>query len=243
MVYVSLNTVYADDAKNSLVNFRRSADNGATWEPVQHISEAVRRTGGRSEDPSIMAIGKYVHLVWNDNRDAVPGKGMSVYYRRSADMGITWGPELALTHSPDYTYFPSIYLTGTYVDISYGDRQTGHYHIFHLHSADFGDTWGAKQQITNTAADEFYPAIVRDGSNVHMVWTGHEGIMYLHSSDGGTSWEKAVNLVGKGTMPFIAVAKDAVHVVFMSQRDGHNAIYYKRNPTGNQPGPAPRPAP
>ena len=38
MVYVSLNTVYADDAKNSVVYFRRSADNGTTWDAQQQIS-------------------------------------------------------------------------------------------------------------------------------------------------------------------------------------------------------------
>ncbi len=94
-VYVSLNTVYADDEKNSVVYFRRSTDDGATWEPQQRISQAARRTSGRSEDPAIVADGQYVHLVWNDNRDAIPGKGMAVYYRRSSDMGVTWGPETA----------------------------------------------------------------------------------------------------------------------------------------------------
>lgn len=236
-VYVSLNTVYADDAKNSVVYFRRSTDNGATWEPQQQISQAARRTGGRSEDPSIMADGKYVHVVWNDNRDAIPGKGMSVYYRRSADMGVTWDAEMPLTHAPDYTYFPAIYPNGSHVDIAYGDRQTGRYHIYHLHSADFGATWGPKEQITKTPDGEFYPAIVRDGSNVHMIWTAKEGIMYLHSGNGGASWDPVINLVTKGTMPFIAVAGDAMHVIFMSQRNGHVAIYYKCNPTGNKSAP------
>ncbi len=100
MVYVSLNTVYADDAKNSVVYFRRSMDNGATWEEQQQISAAPRRTGGRSEDPAIMADGNNVQLVWNDNRDAMPGKGMAVYYRRSTNRGKTWAPEAALTRAP-----------------------------------------------------------------------------------------------------------------------------------------------
>lgn len=241
MVYVSLNTVFADDAKNSAVYFRRSADKGATWEPQQQISTAPRRTGGRSEDPAIVADGKYVHLVWNDNRDADPGKGMAVYYRRSADMGKTWEAETALTHGPDYTYFPTINLAGANVDIAYGDRQTGHYEIFHQHSADFGATWKVKEQISKPPTGGFYPAIVRAGDNVHMVWMSKEGIMYRHSGDGGATWEAAVRLAEKGSAPFIAVAGDTVHVIFVSQQDGHGAIYYLRNPTGNKtPATSPR---
>src|SRR5262249_55768855 len=71
-VYVSMNTMYPGDDKNSVVYFRRSLDNGLTWEPQQQISESVRRPHGRSEDPAIVADGKYVHLVWNDNRDVEP---------------------------------------------------------------------------------------------------------------------------------------------------------------------------
>jgi hypothetical protein len=235
-VYVSLNTVYADDDKNSVVYFRRSTDNGATWEDQQPMSQATRRTGGRSEDPAIVADGKYVHLVWNDNRDAEPGKGMAVYYRRSADMGATWGPETALTHAPAYTYCPTIFPTGSHVDVAYADRQHGPYNIYHLHSADFGETWSAPEQISKSSTGEVYPAIVRDGSNVHLAWPGKEGLHYLHSINGGKNWEKPVVLTLKGSIAFMAVAGDSLHVIFASQRDGHGAIYYKRNPTGNKSG-------
>jgi len=233
MVYVSLNTRV--DETNSEVFFRRSTDNGATWEPRQQISNAP----GRSEDPAIVAAGDYVHLVWNDNRDTLPGKGMAVYYRRSADKGKTWGPETALTHAPDYTYFPSICLSGSNADIAYGDRQTGHYDIYHLHSGDFGSTWGPKEQITNTPGDEFYPAILRDGQNLHLTWSSVAGLMYQHSGSGGARWDPPVVLTAKGSSAFIAAAGEVMHVIFRSQRDGHGAIYYKRNPTGNQPGPKP----
>lgn len=225
-VYVSLNTVIT--GTNSEVFFRRSTDNGATWEPQQQLSNAL----GRSEDPAIMAFGPYVHLVWNDNRDG----NMAVYYRRSADRGVTWGPETALTHAPEFTYFPTIYLDATNADVAYGDRQTGHFDIYHLHSEDYGATW-VKEQITQTPADEFYPAIVRAGANVHLAWYTTGGIIYQHSGNGGTDWEPAVSLTTQGSSPFLAVAGDTLHLVFVSQRDGHGAIYYKRNPKGNRSGP------
>jgi hypothetical protein len=228
-VYVSLNTVI--DGTNSEVFFRRSIDNGTTWEAQQQISHAV----GRSEDPAIRASGSYIHLAWNDNRDG----NMAVYYRRSTDQGVTWGPETALTHAPAFTYTPTVYATGSDVDVAYADRQSGVYNIYHLHSADFGATWGAPEQLTQTTTGNLYPSIVRDDLNVHLVWGyGVSGgaLQYLHSGNGGASWMPTVSLVSGSTptSAFIAVAGAIVHLIWRDMRDGHGAIYYKRNPTGNQ---------
>jgi hypothetical protein len=234
MVYVALNTVYEDDPKSSVVYFRRSTDNGKTWEDRQLISTAPRRAGGRAEDPAIMADGKNVQLVWNDNRDSAPGKGMAVYYRRSSDEGKTWGQETALTRAPAYTYCPSIYLTGLHADVVYADRQSGHYNIYHMHSPDMGKTWSEKQQLTKSSVGELYPAIVRDGSHVHMAWFSKDGISYLRSRDGGKSWDPIVSLTKQGAMPFLATAGEAVYAIFMSQRAGNQAIYFKCDPTGNK---------
>jgi hypothetical protein len=234
MVYVSSNTVYEDEPKSSVVYFRRSTDNGKTWEDQQLISTAPHRTGGRAEDPAIMADGKNVQLVWNDNRDSAPGKGMAVYYRRSSDGGKTWGRETSLTRAPEYTYCPSIFLTGTDVDVVYADRQSGHYNIYHMYSADMGETWSEKQQMSKGAIGEMYPAIVRDGSNVHMAWFSKEGISYLRSRDGGKSWDPAVSFTRQGAMPFIATVGEAVYTIFTSQRDGQTAVYFKCDTSGNK---------
>lgn len=236
MVYVSLNTVYEDEPKNSVVYFRRSIDSGKTWEDRQLISTAPRRAGGRAEDPAIMADGTNVQLVWNDNRDSAPGKGMAVYYRNSSDWGKTWGRETALTRAPAYTYCPSIYLTGSHADVVYADRQSGHYDIYHMHSPDLGETWSEKKQLSKRSIGELYPAIVRDGPNVHMAWFSKEGISYLRSRDGGNSWDPVVSLAKKGAMPFIATAGEAVYVIFTSQRAGNQAIYFKYDPIGNKAG-------
>ncbi len=233
-VYVALNTVFDDDKKNSVVYVRRSLDNGATWEPQQQVSEAARRTGGRAEDPALMADGKYVHLVWNDNREVEPRQGMAVCYRRSSDQGTTWEPEQLLTHAPAYTYFPTLCLFGPHVDVAYGDRQTPPYHLNYLHSADFGKTWDAAVQFPYAPEGEFYPAILRDGDKVHVAWTGRSGIYYRRSADGGKTWDAAVKLTGEGMFPFLAVRGDAVHAIFVSKRDGNATIYYKRDPTGNR---------
>jgi hypothetical protein len=234
MVYVSLNTVCDDEPKNSVVSFRRSTDNGKSWEDPQPISTAPRRAHGRAEDPAIMAAGKNVQIVWNDNRDAAPGKGMAVYSRLSSDGGKTWGRETALTRAPAYTYCPSLYLTGSHADVVYADRQAGHYDIYHLHSPDLGKTWGEKKRLTRAQTNEVYPAIVRDGPNVHLTWFSKDGISYLRSRDGGERWDPVVSLTKQGAMPFLATAGEAVYAIFTSQRDGHSAISFKCDLTGNK---------
>lgn len=234
MVYISLNTVHEDEPKNSLVYFRRSTDQGKTWEDRQLISTAPRRAGGRAEDPTILAEGKHVQLVWNDNRDAAPGKGMAVYYRTSSDQGQTWGRETALTRAPQYTYCPSLHLSGSHADLVYADRQSGHYQIYHMHSADLGGTWSEKKEMSQGSTGELYPAVVRDGLNVHLAWFSKEGISYRRSRDGGNSWDPIVPLAKPGAMPFVATSGEAVYALFASQRGGNQAIYFKCDSTGNK---------
>src|SRR6185295_851350 len=93
MVFVTLNKEIV--IGNTEVFLRRSIDNGVTWEAEQQISNAF----GRSEDPAIAAQGSYIHLSWNDKRSGI----MNIYYRRSSDAGVTWGPETQLTTTDSYT--------------------------------------------------------------------------------------------------------------------------------------------
>ena len=225
-VYVALNS---NSPGNSEVHFRRSTDNGTSWENVIQISNA----SGRSEDPTIAAGGGSVHFAWNDNRTGI----MQTFYRRSSDNGSTWGQEVQLTHSTLFAYCPLLHVTGSHVDLAWGDRRSGNYNIFFLQSADEGSTWGPEKQLTFTAGTSVYPVIARDGSNIHLVyWTMNEDVYYLYSSDGGFTWKSSLSLVSAGTKPgypYIAASGSMLHVIWVDQRDGHSAIYYKRNPTGN----------
>lgn len=82
--------------------------------------------------------------------------------------------------------------------------------------------------------DELYPVMVRAGPMVHMAWTAKEGLMYCKSVDAGKTWNPTLTLTPKGGLPFIATANDAVYLMFRSQRDGHPAIYFKRDLSGGK---------
>ena len=227
MVFVALNDNL--DSTNSEVFFRRSTDNGTSWEPAQRISNAV----GRSEDPCISAEGSRVHIAWNEFRDG----NCEVYTRRSSDQGVTWGLETRLTYAPNHSYSPDIVVSDSIVDVAWEDRRTGDYDIYRIRSTDLGLTWGTEQRLTSDTATSAYPAFVLSGSNIHLVWFNFGGgIFYLRSTDNGASWDPAVRLVSGASspgMPFIAFSGPVLHLIWQDQRDGHGAIYYKRNLTGN----------
>ena len=226
MVFVALND---NNPGNTEVYCRRSTDNGATWNTVNQISNAP----GRSEDPSIAAGGGCVHLAWNDNRTGI----MQTYYRRSSDQGVTWGPETRLTDSPVFAYCPMLFVNGSDVNLAWADRRSGTLDIYFNQSADFGSTWGNEKQLSPEGPNAVYPVVARDGSNVHVVWWNmNADMVYTHSVDGGKSWGQPVSLVGassKPTNPFIVASGTVLHVIWTDQRDGHPAIYYKRDPSGN----------
>jgi hypothetical protein len=228
MVYVALNL----DTVNSEVYFRRSTDNGETWDTIQRISNAP----GRSEDPCIAASDSNVHIVWNEFRHGGGGHS-EVYYRRSSDQGVTWGPETRLTDDTAMSYSPTVYPSGSNVDVAWEDNRDGNFEIYHKRSTDYGLTWGPDERLTTDSSPSAYPSIVADGANIHIVWfslSGGAGVFYLHSSDGGASWDPIDTLVsGTCSSPFIDYAGPILHVIWRDTRDGHGAIYYKRNLTGN----------
>ena len=223
-IYVALNIL---NPGNSEIWCRRSTNNGTSWEPAVQISNAA----GRPEGPSISTFGAVVHIAWNDSRTDT----MQTFYRRSTDFGATWGPEIQRTHSPVLAIFPSVSVSGADVDLVWDDGRFGNYEIYHLRSSDFGANWGTEERLSFDALSSLYPNLVRSGSHLHVAWTGG-GLFYKHSSDGGTTWENPVPLVNAASQPtlsFIAVTGNVVHVIWTDSRDGHKAIYYKRNPTGN----------
>jgi hypothetical protein len=226
-------------AGNSEVYFRRSTDNGATWNPVFQISNPPGRVQGRSEDQSISASSNNIDMVWNDNRTGI----MQAFYRRSRDNGVTWGPEIQLSNALKFSYFPMVRASGQFVDVVRGDRDAGNnFQIMYTHSNDSGTTWSTEVNLSNSSSSNAYPVIMRDGQNVHVVWWSFGGgIFYRRSTDGGVTWDSTTSLLNvssRSTGSFIELSGPVLHLIWLDSREGHNEVYYKRNPTGNPVAPS-----
>lgn len=111
------------NGNNAEVRYARSTDGGASWSaPISLNSDPT----GHQFFPSIAADGNSVHVAWLDGRLNPAGATitrMQVFYRKSADSGAHFAPDVAVTDQPfnpnlvsRFPVFCNAFL-GDYIDI------------------------------------------------------------------------------------------------------------------------------
>lgn len=220
---------------NEEIYYKRSTDGGVSWGTDTRLSNDP----AWSQFASVSVSGSDVHVVWADLRDA----GWDIYYKRSTDGGINWGPETRITFSTAWARYPSVSASGSVVHVVWQDDRHTTEEIYYRRSADGGSSWGAETRLTNNTGWSLRPSLSVSGSAVHIVWYDHPEanpeIYYKRSIDGGISWESDTRLTNDPAYsenPSVLVSGSVVHVVWQDSRDGNYEIYYKRDPTGNVTG-------
>lgn len=225
---------YRDNANGDYeIYYKRSIDGGTSWESDTRLTY----DGGYSGMPSVAVSVSVVHVLWEDDRD---GNG-EIYYKRSADGGISWGADTRITNNSADSWGPSVAVDGSVVHVTWMDKRNGgEYEVYYKRSSDGGLTWGEDTRLTYAAGDSQYPNIAVSGSLVHIVWydkrDGNDEIYYKQSTDGGINWGedlRLTNAIFTSQQPSVAVSDSIIHVVWNDDREMNNEIYYKRNPTGN----------
>ncbi len=231
-----IHVVWEDERQgNSEIYYKGSTDGGVTWGADTRLTN----NPADSWNPSVSVSGPVVHVVWYDDRDG----NWEIYYKRSADGGLSWGPETRMTTNTNVSRYPCIAASGSVVHLVWHDDRDGNYEIYYKQSTDGGISWGTDTRLTNAAEISMYPNVAVSGPAVHVVWfdmrDGNYEIYYKRSTDGGISWESDTRLTDDPAFSFypsVAVSGNAVHVVWQDARDGNNEIYYKHNPTGDPVG-------
>lgn len=223
------------ESLNGEIYYKLSTDGGITW----GIDTRLTNNTAVSKFPSIAVSGSNVHVVWHENRDG----NYEIYYKRSTDGGLNWGVDTRLTNNTANSWFPSVAVSGSIVNVVWQDERHGsnNVEIYYKRSTDNGISWGIDTRLTNNTYSSEYPSIVASGSIVHIVWNdfsdGNWEIYYNRSSDGGLNWGANTRLtdnVADSKLPHIAVSGSIVHVVWHDLKYGPSEeICYKRNPTGN----------
>ncbi len=203
----------------------------ADWGPDIQLTNAP----ANSEIPSIAVSGNNVHVAWQDMRDG----NYEIYYKHSADGGITWSADIRLTNDAGNSKSPSVAVSGNIIHIVWFDSRDGDEEIYYKRSTDGGITWSADTRLTDCAGISQNPSVAVVGNVVHVVWfderDGNAEIYYNRSADGGVTWggdTRLTNATGNSYTPCIAVSGSNVHVAWHDSRDGNEEIYYKRSADG-----------
>jgi hypothetical protein len=215
------------------IYYKCSEDGGITWGPECSLS----LYSPYAYNVSLTVYGSEVHVAWNGSSSIETAK---IYYRKSIDNGLTWGPETCLTNGP--AIMPSICVSGSSVNIAWTDYRNGATDIFFIGSIDGGENWGWEIQVTSALTNSEWPNLAISNSVLHMVWqdnrSGYYDIYYNYSLDGGKTWLHETKLNDYfycAEHPFITVSDSALHVIWQDYRNENYEIYYKRNPTGGVP--------
>jgi len=211
---------------NVEIYYKRSTDAGISWS----ADTRLHNHPGILYTPSVAVSGSLVHVVWFDQRNNIN----EIYYKRSTDAGISWGPDTRLTYD-SISFYPSIAALGTAVYVIWYKNTMSGMKIFFRRSTDSGTNWEPAALLTNNTSVST-PSIAVSGSNVHVAWhdtrDGNAEIYYKRSTNGGINWGTDVRLTYNSNFsgdPSIAVSNSAVHIVWNDDRDvvSKPKIYYK----------------
>ena len=208
----------------------------AQWQPdVRLTNDPADSYTSFNNARCITTNGNAVHVVWTDLRDG----NYEIYYKRSTNAGLSWGPDARLTNNTAYSEYPSVSVSGSVVHVVWEDTRDGNSEIYYKRSTDGGSSWEADTRLTNDPLESKLPSVSASGSIVHVVWNDYRDvnyeIYYKCSTDGGASWgadTRLTNNTAYSEYPSISVAGSAVHVVWNDFRDGSDQIYYKRSTDG-----------
>lgn len=217
------------------LKYRRSLDNGATWETTVDPYASVVNP----QRPDVTAVGTAVHITWGDLR----GGGTSLvdhhtYYGRSLDDGATWQTELALTASPEkYVLRSTIAATPATVVVAWqqspnqGAGGAGDLEIYTRRSSDAGATFDPAVRRTNASNESEHAYLGNRGGLFCLVWSDKRSGSYntysLLSTDAGETWgsEKLVSSAAS-SLPASAVS---VNYVVMAH-GASSALVHTRDP-------------
>lgn len=176
--------------------------------------------------------GGLVHLVWEDDRTG----SMEVYYKRSADDGLTWGRDIRLSQLTPQTVepLPRIVAMQSIILVLFSNRTEGGERVFYVLSHDGGVHFSKPMQLSFGAGDQNNPAAAIVGRTIHVVWQsylrGQAHVTYIRSLDGGLTWERELSLTDSGLLdrhPSIAATGSNVFVSWARNDLGREAVFFK----------------
>jgi len=224
----TVHIVWDDDAEGCWEIYARcSYDGGVNWGNVTRLSDST----ADSQNGHLAVWADQVHVVWRDDQHG-PGE---IYYRRSSDAGLTWGPAERLTQDTGASTSPSVAAVDGLIHLVWSDDRDGHSALFYKCSRDSGITWEADRKLSTGSLAALFPAVSATASRVNVVWTAGWEIFHVCSQDTGHTWGSEQRLTvdpAVSWFPSVAVSDTIVHVLWHDQRDGYIDVFYTRSVDG-----------
>jgi hypothetical protein len=143
--------------------FRRSMDEGKTW----NSSEKISNENGDCLPPSIAVNSGIVHVAWIDHGETIDGE---LYYARSPDGGETWGKKFILVKNTNNTRYPLLICRENNVYLVWQDGQN---QVSFKASYDKGRTWEQETLLGKVGTHScfcFPPAFSVTGNELVVAW-------------------------------------------------------------------------
>ena len=216
---------------NPEVYFRKSSDNGASWQAAKRLTD----TTNCSYTPQIAVSGANIYIVW---QETVSGYG-AVWFLKSIDGGAHWQPMKMLTDNLHDTRNPALAVSGANVYMAWSDLTPGNYDIYFRMSADSGATWQGKKRISNNTGHSLTPHIAGKGANVYIAWEdrtpGNPEIYFRKSADNGATWltaQRITNNIGGSCLGNIALRQSTLFLVWEDDSSGNHDIFMRQSANG-----------
>lgn len=207
----------------------------AQWQPDVLLTNDPNSSqmDGLPNARCIASSGDTIHVAFRDYRDGISGE---IYYKRSTNGGLNWGPDIRISKNGFTSTAPSISVSGSVVIIVWSDKRDGisnnNYEIYYSRSTDGGKSWDTDTRLTSDPAQSDSPSVSVYGKLVLVVWDDYREVTTKtyckRSTDGGISWGPDTKLIEPGGSPTVSVSGSLVHVVW----NALGKTSYKRSKDG-----------
>lgn len=147
---------------NTEIYYKNSTNDGVNW------GQDLRLTIDDfvSDEPCVAVSGPLVYVTWTDFRNVNP----EIYYKRSTNNGISWGPDTRLTNNSGNSSSANITASGSIVHITWKEDRDGNNEIYYKRSTNAGVSWEADVRLTNNSGSSVAPSIASWGPTVKIIW-------------------------------------------------------------------------
>lgn len=153
-----------------------------------------------------------------------------------------WRPDEPLTESSGdarsgYAFARSVTTDGAgRIHVIWEDTRSGTSQIFYRRSADKGPAWVEEHRLSGISGSALHPSIAVSGTTVFAVWEHSvadqpAAVFFTRSTNAGSTWAVPVQ-IAEGVQASLAAVGTAVHLVWVSERKGEPAVYYRRSVDG-----------